>query len=632
MNPIKGGYSGRLLFVDLNEGTLEKVPLDETFARTYVGGAGFCSKILFDRIRPGSDPLGPDNVLMLGAGPLTGTLFPQASRYIVAAKSPITDGWGESHSGGFFGPELKLAGYDGVVISGRAENPVYLWIEDDEAEIRDAAHLWGQFTFDAIETVLAECREPEAEAVAIGPAGENLVRIASLLTRNGRVSARAGMGAVMGSKNLKAVAVRGTRGLDVARPGEYLDAVRIWYDKVLNHPFTEGRIRYGTSELIDLMNAIGRLPTYNMRQGVYENGEKLGSAEYRKKFLVRPRADFSCLQRCGRFVRVASGPYKTLGKGPEFECISALGSRCGNPHLDSIMHIHHLCDEYGMDTIGVGSAVAWAMECFERGILNQDDTGGLELRWGDADLIVKLTGMIGRREGFGDLLADGTYRAAEKIGRGSGAYVMHVKKADIAGQEPRGQKSMGLASATSARGADHLYAFPVLDEGSVFEREIREWYGEEKLPEIGDRLSPKHKGYMVYHNENYAALIESLGVCKYGTMVPPALYYEDIIRALEVTVGWTADEKELKRIGERIVNLNRLFNVREGLGRSDDSLPDRLTREKAPLGPPAGQVVELDAMLDEYYNYRGWDPETGRPAADTLKRLGLEGEGKGIVS
>jgi aldehyde:ferredoxin oxidoreductase len=631
MSRLKGGYAGQILFVDLTEGTIEKVPTDESFARTYVGGAGFCSKILFDRIPKGADPLSPENVLMLGVGPLTGTLFPQASRYVVAAKSPITDGWGESHSGGFFGPELKHAGYDGVVISGRANKPVYLWIEDDAVEICDAGDLWGTFTFDAIEKLLKDRKEPEAEAVVIGPAGEKLTRIASLLTRNGRVSARAGMGAVMGSKNLKMVAVRGTRGLDIAKPDEYLDAVRVWYDKVLNHPFTEGRIRYGTSELIDLMNAIGRLPTYNMKQGVYEEAERLGSAEYRKKYLVRPRADFSCLQRCGRFVRVASGPYKTLGKGPEFECISALGSRCGNPRLDSIMHIHHLCDEYGMDTIGVGSAIAWAMECFERGILTKDDTDGLELRWGDADLIVELTERIGTREGFGDLLAEGTYRAAEEIGRGSEELVMHVKKQDIAGQEPRGQKSMGLASATSARGADHLYAFPVLDEGSVFEKEIREWYGEDKLPEIGDRLSPKHKGYMVFHNENYSVLIESLGVCKYGTMVPPALYYEDLIRALDVTAGWTVEEAELKRIGERIVNLNRLFNVREGFGREDDSLPERLRSEKAPLGPPAGEVVELDVMLDEYYNYRGWDPGTGRPKPEKLQELDLEREGKGVI-
>ncbi len=379
------------------------------------------------------------------------------------------------------------------------------------------------------------------------------------------------------------------------------------------------------------MNAIGRLPTYNMRQGVFEEAEKLGSEEYRKKYLVRPRADFSCLQRCGRFVRVASGPYKTLGKGPEFECLSALGSRCGNSRLDSIMYIHHLCDEYGMDTIGVGSVIAWAMECYERGILTKEDTGGLEFVWGDPDLIATLTEMIGRREGFCDLLAEGTYRAAQKVGRGSDKYVMHVKKHDIAGQEPRGQKSMGLASATSARGADHLYAFPVLDEGSVFDKEIREWYGERFLPEIGDRLNPKYKGYMVFHNENYSVLIESLGVCKYGTMVPPALYYEDLIRALEVTVGWSTSEEELRTIGERIVNLNRLFNVREGFSRKDDTLPERLLKEKAPLGPPKGQVVELDEMLDEYYNYRGWDPETGVPTPEKLKQLGLEEEAKGIV-
>lgn len=628
---FKGGYAGTLLYVDLTKEKIKKVPLDEKSAEKYIGGAGLAAKLLFDMIPKGIDPLSPRNVLGFFVGPLTGTLFPQASRYTVAAKNPLTNAWGEAHSAGFWGPELKLAGYDGIIFTGKAKRPVYLFIDNDEVEIRSAKNLWGMKTFEAMDKIIKIHKDPQIESVAIGPAGENLVRFACIFTRNGRVAARSGMGLVMGSKNLKLIAVRGTKGLEVARPDEYLDAVKVWYEKVLNHPYTEGRVKYGTTELIDMMQSIGRLPTYNMRQGVFDEWENISCDTYRNKYFLRPRADYACIQRCGRFVSVATGPYKCMGKGPEYECISALGSRCGNSNLASIIYIHHLCDEYGMDSIGTGSVIAWAMECYEEGLLTEKDTGGLAFNWGDHELIAKLVEMIAKREGVGNLLAEGSYRAARRLGRGSERYVMHVKGQDIASQEPRAQKSMGLAAATAARGADHLYAFPVLDEGQVFAKEIREWYGTKYLPEIGERLSPKNKGFMVCHNENYSVLIESLGVCKYGTMVPPALYYEDIIKAIEVTMGWKFSEKELKKIGERIVNLNRLFNVREGITRKDDSLPDRLTREPAPLGVPKGQVVELDQMLDEYYRYRGWDKKTGKPTKKKLKELGLSEEARKVL-
>ncbi|MEW6039912.1 MAG: aldehyde ferredoxin oxidoreductase family protein [Elusimicrobiota bacterium] len=621
---FSGGYAGKLLFVDLTNGKIEKNPLPWDLIENYIGGAGLASKLLFDMIKPKTDPLSPENVIMFSAGPLCGTLFPQASRFVISAKNPLTGGWGEAHAAGFWGPELKLAGYDGIIVTGKAKTPVYLYISNDDVEIKDARHLWGEFTFKAMDKVMKELADPQIECVSIGPAGENLCRQACVLTRNGRVAARSGMGTVMGSKNLKLIAVRGTKGLDVAKPNEYLWTVKVWYDKVLAHPFTEGRIKYGTSELIGLMNSIGRLPTRNMQSGVFEDADKIDAEAYHSKYFLRPRADYACLQRCGRFICVPSGPFKNMGKGPEYECLSALGSRCGNADLESIMYIHHLCDEYGMDTIEFGATVSWAMECWEKGILTQKDTDGLDLSWGNVDVEVKLADIIGRKRGkFGALLAEGSYRAAKKIGRGSEKYVMHVKGQEMASQEPRAQKSMGLAAAVDPRGADHLFAFPVLDEGSVFDKEIKQWYGEKFLPEIGERLSPKNKGYMVFHNENYSVIIESLGVCKYGTMVPPALYYEDIIKAMDITMGWKITEEELKKIGERIVNINRMFNVRGGMTRKDDSLPDRLTKEGAPEGIPKGQVVELDAMLDEYYRWRGWDIKTGIPTEDKLKELGL---------
>ncbi|MCX7715807.1 MAG: aldehyde ferredoxin oxidoreductase family protein [Endomicrobia bacterium] len=620
---FKGGYAGKILYVDLTKVKFEVQDLPWDIINQYIGAAGLASRLLYDLIKPKIDPLSSVNVFMVATGPLTGTMFPQASRFIVAAKNPLTNGWGEAHAAGFFGPELKFAGYDAIVFFGCAKKPMYLWIYNDKIELRDARHLWGKTTFESMELARKETDE-FAEFIAIGPAGENLCRQAAILTRNGRVAARSAMGAVMGSKKLKLIAVRGTGKIDVAKPEEYLQAVKVWYDKVLSHPYTEGRIKYGTSELVDMMNAIGRLPSYNFQKGVFEETDKISCEVYRKKYLVSARADFACIQRCGRFVCVPSGPFKTKGKGPEYECLDALGPRCGNSNLESIMYLHHFCDELGMDTIETGGTISWAMECYEKGLITKKDTGGIDLNWGNVDSMIKLTKMIAYREGFGDILAEGSYRAAKKIGGSAEKYVMHVKGQEIASQEPRAQKSMGLASAVAARGADHLYAFPVLDEGSVFDKEIKQWYGEKFLPEIGIRLSEKYKGYMVFHNENYSVVIESLGVCKYGTMVPPALYYEDIIKAMDVTIGWVITEKELKLIGERIVNINRLFNLREGLTVKDDTLPQRLLKEPAPEGVPKGETVKLDVMLKEYYRYRGWDIRTGKPKKEKLKQLGLE--------
>ncbi|MCX7940884.1 MAG: aldehyde ferredoxin oxidoreductase family protein, partial [Endomicrobia bacterium] len=473
---FKGGYAGKILYVDLTKQKIDVQDLPWDIIEQYIGGAGLASRLLYELIRPRIDPLSPENVFMVATGPLTGTMFPQASRFLVAAKNPLTNGWGEAHAAGFFGPELKFAGYDAIVFFGKAKHPVYLWIYNDDVELRSAKHLWGKTTFESMELARKET-DDFAEFIAIGPAGENLCRQAAILTRNARVAARSAMGAVMGSKNLKLIAVRGTKKIDVAKSDEYLQAVKIWYDKVLAHPYTEGRIKYGTSELVDMMNAIGRLPAYNFQKGVFEETDKISCEVYRKKYLVVARADFACIQRCGRFVCVPSGPFKTKGKGPEYECLDALGPRCGNSNIESIMYLHHLCDELGMDTIETGGTISWAMECYEKGLITKKDTGGIDLSWGNVDTMVKLTKMIAYRQGFGDILAEGSYRAAKKIGRGTEKYVIHVKGQEIASQEPRAQKSMGLASAVAARGADHLYAFPVLDEGSVFDKEIRQWYG-----------------------------------------------------------------------------------------------------------------------------------------------------------
>ena len=618
------GVGGEILWVDMTKGKIEKVPIDEDLVSKYLLGAGYLSKILYDMIPAGTNPLGEKNILGIATGLLTGSMFPQASRHVVAALSPLTDVWGESHAAGFFGAELKFAGYDAIMFTGASSDPLYLNIEDSKVELLDASHLWGKDVFET-DDILRKDHDRKFRTLSIGQAGENLVRFSAIMNDRDRASARSGLGAVMGSKKIKAVSVKGTGKLEVADPKNYLKQMDIFYERMMANPFTPGRVKYGTTSLVEMMQHIGRLPSYNMKQGVFDGYEKISGEAINEKYLVKARADFSCLQRCGRYTAVRNGPYAFEGGAPEFETQSSMGSRCGNDNLESILFGHHLANQYGMDTISLGGTISWAMEAWDEGLLTAEDTGGIDLSWGNAETIIKLTKMIALREGFGDVLADGSAAAAERIGRGTDKFVMTVKKQEIAGQEPRAQKSMGLAAVTAARGADHLYAFPVLDEAG-FDKEIKERFGEQYLPEMADRLNPKYKGIMVKECEDFMVMVESVGLCKYGTQIPPEFYYDDIALTLKIHNGLNFTGNQLQEIGERIVNLNRLFNARFGVTRKDDCLPDRLTKEKAPLGPSAGEVVELDQMLTEYYDVRGWDQETGLPLKETLERLGLDYE------
>jgi len=618
------GVGGEILWVDMTKGKIKKVPIDEDLVNKYLLGAGYLSKVLYDMIPAGTDPLGEKNILGIATGLLTGSMFPQASRHVVAALSPLTDVWGESHAAGFFGAELKFAGYDAIMFTGASSDPLYLNIEDSKVELLDASHLWGKDVFET-DDILRKDHNRKFRTLSIGQAGENLVRFSAIMNDRDRASARSGLGAVMGSKKIKAVSVKGTGKLEVADSKNYLKQMDIFYERMMANPFTPGRVKFGTTSLVEMMQHIGRLPSYNMKQGVFDGYEKISGEAINEKYFVKARADYSCLQRCGRYTAVRKGPYAFEGGAPEFETQSSMGSRCGNDNLESVLFGHHLANQYGMDTISLGGTISWAMEAWDEGLLTAEDTGGIDLSWGNAETIIKLTKMIALREGFGDILADGSAAAAERIGRGTDKFVMTVKKQEIAGQEPRAQKSMGLAAVTAARGADHLYAFPVLDEAG-FDEEIKERFGEQYLPEMADRLSPKYKGIMVKECEDFMVMVESVGLCKYGTQIPPEFYYDDIALTLKIHNGLDLTGDQLQEIGERIVNVNRLFNARFGVTRKDDCLPDRLTKEKAPLGPSAGEVVELDQMLTEYYDVRGWDQENGLPLKETLERLGLDTE------
>ena len=619
-------YAGRILRVDLDRMKTFTQPLPGEMALKFIGGAGFIAKTLWDETGPDTEPFSPENRFILAVGPFTGTSWPQSGRFQVGARSPLTGVFGDSSCCGFLGPELKLAGYDMIVISGRASNPVYIYIDDDNVEIRDAKGLWGLKTSEAEKALKEEVGDWSCQAAVIGPAAENLVRYSGIF-HDTRVAARAGIGAVLGSKKVKGIVVRGSKDVRVAYPDKFQELVDKLSEEYLRDPHIMRRRKYGTPILAELMNEIARWPVKNFQRGMFPNVERIGGERLRSEYRIKDRGCYACLCLCEKPVLIRKGQFKGVYKNPEYETISSLGPRCYVGDLEAIIYMNYLCNEYGMDTISTGGTIAWAMECYEKGIITREDTGDLELYWGDYDTMIKLIEMIAYRKGFGDLLAEGSRRASRKIGRGSEKYVMAVKGMEIPAQDGRAQKSMGLAHVTATRGADHLKAFPILDE-SIWENKIIVRYGREYLPELGERLNPKYKPFLVKDCEELAALCDSLLLCKStGTLLPlesGAVYYPEIAMGYSLAVGIQVSAEDIRLAGERIYNLERAYNQRLGLSRKDDRLPERFTKVPSPEGPAKGQVVELDQMLDEYYKLRGWDPKTGMVTREKLEQLGLK--------
>ena len=616
------GYMGRILRVDLTRQKVVSEELSEKMARNFVGGTGFAGYILFNELKPGIDPLGPENILIFATGPVTGTLWPGSGEYIVAAKSPVTGIYGESHSTWNFGAELKQSGYDMIIFYGSSENPVYLYIDNGDAKIIKADDIWGKTTGET-NKILKEKHGKDIHVACIGPAGENMVKMAAIVTDHIGTCARCAIGAVMGSKKLKAVAVRGDFSIEVYDPDGFFEFYLEQREKIEKDPFVPGQRTYGTTLLVSAMQTIGRLPTKNHYQGVFDHYDRINEQQVVKRS-VGHIGCHACPISCRNVIKI-QGPYGSyIKEHPEYEAFDALGANVLNADFESIVEADRLCDEYGMDVISVGGVIAWAMECYEKGIITKEDTGDLELKWGDPNLILKLVKMIAFREGFGNILAEGVRKASQIVGRGSEKYAMHVKGLEISAQDGRAQKSMGLAHVTSNRGADHLYSSSFLDEVG-FEEIIISRFGEQYLPEMADRLSPKYKWLMVYDCENLAVLMDALTVCKLaGNVWPPLMYFGDVAKLLRLTTGFPYTEKEVRIIGERIVNLHRAFNIREGISKKDDVLPDRFTKEPAPKGPNKGHVVELDYMLPKYYELRGWDSKTGWIKKEKLEELDLD--------
>ncbi len=623
---MPNGYNGKILRVDLSAGSWTVEEPDELFYRRYWGGQGLAGYYLLKEQAPGTDPLGPDNLLIFATGVMTGSKLPAMPRYSVAARSPLTGLCGESEAGGFWGPELKFAGYDAVILKGRADHPVYLWIHDGEVEIRDGRALWGMSTGDARDAIRKEVGEPRARVAGIGPAGENLVRYACVLNENKHSNGRNGMGAVMGSKNLKAIAVRGKGGPEVKDPKAVHDLARWYAAQVPVNPSLKVLHDQGTPGLVSGLDAAGMFPTRNFRSGTFEGAKSLDWDAYRQEIFVEGGSCYSCSIRCKRIVK-SDGEYPAdpAYGGPEYETIGSFGSACGIDNVHAVARAHELCNRYGLDTISAGMSIAFAMECYENGLLTKADTDGLDLTWGNAGAVLTLVEKIAHREGIGNLLAEGSARAAKKIGRGAERFTVEVKGQELPMHEPRGKPGVGLGYAVADMGADHLLIAHdpgfQLKESGVFKTLAPLGVLE---PVDGLDLGPR-KVRLFRPLEDVYTFWRSAGVCLFGYAPRVSVPLEKFVEMARAVTGWDFGAHELLKAGERTTNLTHAFNVREGARRDLDRLPERFF-EPLPDGRLKGASIskqQLEEAITLLYQMRGWDPATGIPTRARLEELDI---------
>ena len=604
------GYVGKIARINLTEEKISFESLDLNMASKFIGASGFAIRFLIDEIDPTIDPFSPENKLIIMTGALTGTIIPGANKFAVAAKSPLTMGYGEAHAGGFWGVELKRAGYDGLIIEGRAEKPVYIYIKDNLIEIRNAVNLWGKSTSKTDEIIKDIHKDKGIRVFSIGIGGENLVRYACIVTEE-RIAGRTGMGAVMGSKNLKAIAVRGSGRIGIKNYDRVRMLVKRLYPTIMSYPPSQIRALYGTNGEMPIFYEYGDVPIKNFSLGKWDGIKKISGKAIIEKMLKRHRACFNCPVHCWKEVEVEiEGMGKIVTKSPEYETATSLGSNLLIDNPEAIVYMSYLCNEYGIDTISTGVTIAWAMEAFEKGALTEEDTGGIELRWGDYNTVIKLIEMIAYRKGFGNILAEGCRLASKLIDKGSEEYAMHVKGVEVPMHDPRAFKGLGLQYATSNRGADHLYGFFVrIEQG--------ERMPDLKIYERVDRFKDEGKGWMVAVREDWDEIVDSMGLCKFVLIYPGHVAgFYSLVTGISKTV------RDLLKDGERIFNLKRLFNIACGIGRKDDVLPKRFLKEAFSEGGAKGQVVNLNKMLREYYEYRDWD-EDGKPSRRKIEELGI---------
>ncbi|MFH0788236.1 MAG: aldehyde ferredoxin oxidoreductase family protein [Pseudomonadota bacterium] len=616
---MPNGFMGKILRVNLTDQTIAEEKIRDTWAEKFIGGVGLATAYLYNEVPRKADPLGPVNKLIFMTGPLTGTASASASRYSVVAKSPLTGIWGHGNSGGSFGPTLKRAGYDGIIFEGCSAAPVYLAIIDGRAELHDAGSLWG-LNVPETEDRLQKELDRRITIASIGPAGENLVPYAAIMNNKHRAVGRCGLGAVMGSKGLKAIVCSGKAGIPLADPERFRETAKHQMELLDESMLKIGFEAFGTNMVSDMVNAKGGYPTRNWQEGVFEAIESVNGQALTDTVLVKGVNCFACPIACGRGTEIRAGQWKgRKGEGPEYESVNTLGAMCGVSDMNAITMANYLCNEYGLDTISAGSTIAFAMECFEKGILTRENTGGLELRFGDGRLVVKLIEMIARREGIGDLLAEGSKALSERLGQGSAHFAMHVKGLELPAYDPRAAKITGLGYVTANRGGDHITGYV---QGPTF---IDAPFLLVDNSEIKDpfEADPGEARVMV-DLENALTMFDATGGCKFMGLLLTA---QDYLELLNSATGWNLNVDEFRQSGERIYNLIRSFCVREGISRRDDTLPRRLMEDPLPGGPAEGMVIEeetLEKMKDAYYDFRGWDLESGKPTPEKLRELGLE--------
>ena len=605
------GYAGRILHVDLTTGKTRVEPLNEEYAKKYIGGIGLGMRLWLGQSKPGVDPFSPENPLVLANGPISGTIWPTGGNgHAFVSKSPQSYGVGEAKSHGSFGTELKRAGYDAVIFKGKAEKLVYVWIDDDSVQLLDASHLMGKSPAETEDAIREELGDYYIRVAAIGPAGEKLVRIACIINDKTRAAGRTGLGAVMGSKNLKAIAVRGTRDITVAKPEEFMEYVKEFHER-MKGPATQKYRTLGTPENVLVHNALHCMPTRNYNNATFDGAERVSGEVLNERYVAKVIGCSSCAMRCEHTCVVSEGPYKGTMTRMEYEPLWAMGPYCGVDRLDAIIKGMDLSNYYGIDSISAGVIVGFAMDCYEKGILTEKDTDGIDAKFGNHEAMVKLIEKMGKREGIGDILAEGVKIAGEKIGKGAEKLALHIKGVEVTGYDLRCLKTAALGFAVSFRGADHnrhgAYAFDV--KGKV------------------NRLkAEKGRGKLVKDMEDTYNLIDSFIVCKFSR----GTYYkelDDMTKLYNLVTGLETTPQEMKIAGERINNLARVFNIREGLSRKDDNLPWKVMNQPiTDEGPSKGAYVtqeELDLLLDDYYEARGWTRE-GVPTVAKLKELGMD--------
>jgi aldehyde:ferredoxin oxidoreductase len=614
----------RRCLVDLSSGRIARDLGDPSTRPLYFGGRGATVARLLGVLRPGLEPLAPGAPLVFGVGPIVGTGFPGAARFNVSGRSPQTGILGDSNAGGRFGPALRRACIDGLEIVGQAERPTLLFVDGDRAELLDATDLWGLDVTEATDAIGELLGGGRIEVATVGPAAERGVAFSGIFTGRVRAAARTGMGRLMASKNLKAIAVRGTGDVPMADPDRARELFARVRERILEHPEYEIRSRLGTTQLVTALQRIGGLPTRHFQSGTFEHADAVSGERIEAVYKVRSMGCESCVVHCSRHVEVDDPRFPGLAfEGPEYEPLAGFTARVGNADLPLALYAVDRCNRLGLDAITTSEVIAWAMECAETGLIGADVAGGLDLSFGCGETLLVLIEQIAVRKGFGDVLADGVRAAAERLGFGR-ELAMHVKGLELFQADVRAMKAYGLGNAVASRGADHLRSEPWFEFSGDREAAERR-YG---VPDAADRLAWRGKGLVVKDYEERAAVADALGICKnlYNNM--EILDWEETAEVVNAVTGLDLAGEDVRRAGERIVNAERLINARFGIERADDTLPKRFLEEPAgpPDSPSAGSVVELKAMLEDYYAARGWDVETGLPARPKLDELGLGGE------